>query len=96
MLVMNKKTTVDLTEEAQRIKDKFAPIYGLRNILSAGLCLFANLSRNQREDIISNVNKHEQTIASETVYILTADEQKILDSFRDKMRSPMPPKSKSG
>ena len=45
---MNKKTTVDLTEKAQLIKDKYAPVFSLKNILSAGLVLFSELPEKQQ------------------------------------------------
>ena len=55
---MNDKTptTVNLTEPSQKVKDRFAPIYSLKNILSAGLLLFADLPRGQREEAIARAN----------------------------------------
>lgn len=52
---MAKKTTVDLTGYAQDTKDRLAPIYGLRNILSAGLVLLDTLEPSDRERLISVV-----------------------------------------
>ena len=45
-------TTVRLSENAQRIKDKLSPVYGLKNILSAGIVLFNKLPQKERESII--------------------------------------------
>jgi len=45
-------TTVHLTEIAQKIKDKLAPIYGLKNILSASLILFSKLSDSDQKKAI--------------------------------------------
>jgi len=46
------QTTVNLTEIAQAIKEDLAPIFGLKNILSAGLLLFSRLSdSNQKKTI---------------------------------------------
>jgi len=45
-------TTVRLTEKAQKIKDDLAPIYGLKNMLSAGLILFGRLPADKQKEII--------------------------------------------
>ena len=50
--VASKKTSVDLTAAAGVIKEKYQPIYGLRNILSAGLMLFALASPDLRVGVI--------------------------------------------
>jgi len=42
------RTTVVLTEKAQGLKDKYAPVFSLKNILSAGLVLFSELSERQQ------------------------------------------------
>ena len=42
-------TSVALNETVQKIKDEMAPVYGLKNILSAGLVLFWRLSPPERE-----------------------------------------------
>ena len=49
-------TTVVLTEKAQEIKEDLAPIFGLKNILSAGLMLLLKLSAEQKQSIISEAN----------------------------------------
>ena len=49
-------TTVILTKKAQEIKYDLAPIYGLKNILSAGLLLFNKLTDKQQKDAIRNAN----------------------------------------
>jgi len=51
-----KQTTVVLNEKAQSIKDELAPIFGLKNILSAGLLLFSRLSDTEQKKIIAEVN----------------------------------------
>ncbi|MGA2324272.1 MAG: hypothetical protein ABSG22_10535 [Sedimentisphaerales bacterium] len=50
------KTTVDLTEVANKIRQKLFPVYGLRNILSAGLLLFDRLSGDEQKNIIAEAN----------------------------------------
>jgi len=49
-------TTVRLTEKAQAIKDDLATIFGLKNILSAGLILFSRLSAEEKQSIIADAN----------------------------------------
>ena len=54
---MRKKlTTVDLTERAEKIKEQLRPIYGIKNILSAGLVLLAKLPVAERESAIADAN----------------------------------------
>lgn len=49
-------TTVVLTEKAQMIKEDLAPIFGLKNILSAGLVLIGKLSAEKKQEIITEAN----------------------------------------
>lgn len=49
-------TTVNLTKSAQKVKNQLSPIYGLKNILSAGLLLFGDLPREKRESAIARAN----------------------------------------
>jgi len=50
-----KQTAVNLNETAQKIKDELSPIYGLKNILSAGLLLFSRLSDADQKKIIAEL-----------------------------------------
>jgi len=50
------QTTVVLTKIAQEVKDELTPIYGLKNILSAGLLLFSRLDAEAQRDIITEVH----------------------------------------
>ena len=50
------QTTVVLTEKAQEIKYDLAPIYGLKNILSAGLILFGQLTDSRQKAAIAEAN----------------------------------------
>ena len=50
-------TTVVLTKKAQEIKFDLAPIYGLKNILSAGLMLFGKLTDRQQKEAIRMANE---------------------------------------
>ena len=52
-----KQTAVNLTESAQKIKIEWAPIYGLKKILSAGLLLFDRLSAQEQISVIAEVSK---------------------------------------
>jgi len=56
-----KHTTVNLTEKAQIIKEDLAPIYGLKNILSAGLILFGKLSSDLQKHTIHEANHEKDT-----------------------------------
>jgi len=56
-LNMAKKTTVELTEHALTIKERFSDTYGLKNILSAGLLLFEKLEASDREGFVNIVSK---------------------------------------
>jgi len=81
---MSKKdqTTVNLSEKAQAIKDDLAPLFGLKNILSAGLILFGNLTSDQQKRAIAESNGAEP----ETMPPATNRAQRIgqlLDEFRN-------------
>ena len=52
-----KHTTVVLAKSLESIKEKLMPIYGLKNILSAGLLLFSKLSDSEQKKIINDVHK---------------------------------------
>jgi len=52
-----KQTTVVLTEKSQVIKEDLAPIFGLKNILSAGLLLFGSLTAIEQKLFIELANK---------------------------------------
>lgn len=49
-------TTVRLSEKAQEIKEELTPVFGLKNILSAGLVLFNKLNAEQQKKIIIAAN----------------------------------------
>lgn len=49
-------TTVVLTEKAQLIKEDLAPVFGLKNILSAGLVLFGKLTTTEQKASIKEAN----------------------------------------
>ena len=51
-------TTVVLTEKSQIIKEDLAPIFGLKNILSAGLVLLDKLSAEQKQAIIAEAHRN--------------------------------------
>jgi len=55
-MVNEKHTTVNLTEKAQVIKEDLAPIFGLKNILSAGLILFGKLTDTEQKSTINEAN----------------------------------------
>ena len=66
-----KTTTVVLSDSVQEIKDSLAPIYGLKNILSAGLYLFNRLPASEQKKIIAKV--HDLTAADEMLSDVEAD-----------------------
>lgn len=82
---MSKKdqTTVNLSEKAQAIKDDLAPVFGLKNILSAGLILFGKLTSDQQKQVIAESNgaesKPESSVLSELT--LTPMQRYQLDLF---------------
>jgi len=57
-----KSTTVNLNVIAQAIKDDLAPVYGLKNILSAGLVLFSRLSATEREELVDTINRENNVV----------------------------------
>ena len=52
----NEQTTVNLSELAQKVKVDLAPVFGLKNILSAGLILFGRLTSDQQKQVIAEAN----------------------------------------
>jgi len=50
-------TTVRFTEKAKPLKDELAPIYGLKNIVSAGVLLFYRLSDSEQKKAILEANE---------------------------------------
>jgi len=57
-------TTIVLNKSVQKIKDELTPIYGLKNIVSAGLLLFSKLSDSEQKKIIAEVGKKPVTVKS--------------------------------
>lgn len=55
-MASKQQTTVNLTEKAQLIKVDLAPLFGLKNILSAGLILMDRLSADEQKAIIAEAN----------------------------------------
>jgi len=51
-----KHTTVILSNSVQKIKEDLTPIYGLKNILSAGLLLFSRLSDTEQKKTIASLH----------------------------------------
>lgn len=49
-------TTVRLTKKAQVIKEDLAPVFGLKNILSAGLLVFGKLTTAEQKVVIKKAN----------------------------------------
>lgn len=50
------QTTVVLSEKAQIIKEDLAPVFGLKNILSAGLLVFGKLTTTEQKLEIKRAN----------------------------------------
>ncbi len=78
-----RQTTVILAEFAQSIKDRLAPVFGLKNILSAGLVLFDEQSDSEQKRIIREVNsspEKEAVIAEVTRLVggLSNDEKLLI------------------
>ena len=66
-------TTVRLSEKALEIKKKLAPVFGMRNIVSAGLILLDRLPAAQQKTVIAEAN------GIEFVKPLSGDENLDLD-----------------
>lgn len=104
-MASEKQTTVNLTEKAQAVKEDLAPVFGLKNILSAGLILLDKLSAQQQKSTIAEANDEKTKQADKktlkeviaaikemveverqqpgTVFrVLSYDEEKIIDEFR--------------
>lgn len=52
-----RRTSIDLTPIAWKIKDKYAPDIGLKELISAGLVLFSKASDEQRANAIRDAKK---------------------------------------
>jgi len=57
-MAKEKQTTVNLNERAQTIKEDLAPVFGLKNILSAGLILFGRLNSDDQKKAIKDANSN--------------------------------------
>ena len=102
-------TSVVLNESVQQVKDELSPIYGLKNILSAGLLIFSRLSAEEQKQFIAEVNgfplyttKTDErgqlknllnTIATTHYKILSKEESQLLRELR-KTLGPEPEKQK--
>ena len=100
---MNKKiirTSVDLTEFVQPIKERLAPIYGLKGILSAGILVFSKLSAEEREKAVIEANGQSidktpeklqklknmlKMVQSAPFKILSPEESELLDKLRKEL-----------
>ena len=99
------QTTVVLTEIAQPIKDRFAGIYGLKNLLSAGLVLFGKLRTDQQQRAIEEAAGLSATSINpehirETISMikgltnkpsLSRSEQDLLKRLRNALSAPLIP-----
>ena len=86
------QTTVHLTERAQVVKGDLAPIYGLKNILSAGLILLSKVPREKREDVIAEANQ--MNLSSESAAKLDETAAALrAEAIRRKTRRHKPPKA---
>ena len=54
-----RQTTIVLPEELQPLKNELASIYGLKNVISAGLLLFSELSDSQQKAAIRRIRQIE-------------------------------------
>ncbi|MDD5328046.1 MAG: hypothetical protein PHY02_09595 [Phycisphaerae bacterium] len=79
-------TTVVLNSDLQKIKNELASVYGLKNVLSAGLLLFSRLSAEDRQRIIAEVNSDDNVPCQTTLVLLTEDETKNLRKFQAEMQ----------
>ena len=79
-------TTVRLTKTVQKIKDELSPIYGLKNILSAGLWLFSRLSDTEQKKAVAQVN--ELALADEADEIVSGAEADVVKQKRRRVRKP--------
>lgn len=68
-------TSVRLSEKAFGIKKELAPIYGLKNILSAGLILFDKLSDTEQKHAIKRANGVGDDPTADAAQIASSAEQ---------------------
>lgn len=66
-------TTVRLSGPAKRVKEDLAPIYGLKNIISAGLILLGRLTVEEQLEVIRSSNSDYDAEADEIVRAAEAD-----------------------
>lgn len=78
-MASKEQTTVNLTEKAQVIKEDLAPVFGLKNILSAGLLLFGNLDSDEQKSKIAEANTNEQP-RTEVMVIYNGEIEEILNN----------------
>ena len=73
----NQHTTVVLSEKSQEIKEDLAPVFGLKNILSAGLILLNMLDAEQQKAAIAfALGKLEKFSAENIVFEASVDAAK--------------------
>ncbi len=77
-----KPTSFILSDSIQKIKDELAPIYGLKNILSAGLLLFSRLSDSEQKKTIAEVHQ------IETDEIVSSAEADVAGQKRKRVHRP--------
>ncbi len=78
-----KNTTVNLSSRVQSIKNRLAPIYGLKSVISAGLVLLDRLEDSEQKKIIQEVNAppSQETVRTEVARLvgeLSYDEQSLI------------------
>jgi hypothetical protein len=87
-MIMPKHTTVILPQDLQKLKNELSGIYGLKNIISAGLLLFSRLSSDDQKKVISEINTDELVICDTKVVFVTKEESEQLRRFREEMKAP--------
>ena len=65
-------TSIRFEDHVLPIKDYYSAIYGLKNLVSAGVLLFARLPEPQKKNIIIEVNKMPPEMAGMVDEILAA------------------------
>ncbi|HUV72292.1 MAG TPA: hypothetical protein VMW25_04730 [Clostridia bacterium] len=70
-------TTVRFTEKAKPLKDELAPIYGLKNIVSAGVLLFYRLSDSEQKKAILEAN---ESIEQDEIELARSDDARALEA----------------
>lgn len=74
-----KHTTVVLSPQVEKIKQELMSVYGLKNVISAGLSLFSKLDANEQKRLIFQIN-HSEPMDKKKILTDAIENIKILNT----------------